>query len=163
MGLYSIRGNAAETPSFAAAPRGHIVQERPDRLMNASGNDGQACQQWQQHAVANGLGSRSRFAGVRPARHGLDWSNRAQFVGVCPAMRRVLVDYWSHRNAKKRPEVRRTGASGRRLRITGVPDVEFVDLESALVQLAHGAHSRPKPAKSIRQTARARCLPTSDR
>ena len=69
--------------------------------------------------------------------HSVDWNNRAQFMGIAArTMRRVLVDYWSHRNAMKRLEGGERVPLDDACGITGGPNVEFVDLERALVQLA---------------------------
>jgi RNA polymerase sigma factor (TIGR02999 family) len=67
----------------------------------------------------------------------VDWGNRVQFLGLAARiMRRVLVDHWSRRHARKRLEggARVTLEDG--CRITSGPCVEFIDLERALAGLA---------------------------
>jgi RNA polymerase sigma-70 factor (ECF subfamily) len=71
------------------------------------------------------------------AQHSLDWDNRVQVMALAASMmRRVLLDYADARKAAKRP--------GSEVRIPfsealaqASDDVDFVDLNSALDDLAH--------------------------
>jgi RNA polymerase sigma factor (TIGR02999 family) len=72
--------------------------------------------------------------------HGVDWGNRAQFLGVAAGMmRRILVNHARDRAAAKR------GGAPRRVSLSnvdlpaapaGAPDVDIIVLEDALVRLA---------------------------
>ncbi len=71
------------------------------------------------------------------AQHSLDWQNRVQVLALAASMmRRILLDYADARNAAKRP------ASGVRIPLSDAHaqtsnPVDFVDLNSALNDLAH--------------------------
>ena len=70
------------------------------------------------------------------AQEHVDWSNRAQFLGVSARlMRRVLLDYWEGRHAKKRIEGGHRVLLEDYYRITRGPAVEWIDLERALQAL----------------------------
>lgn len=67
----------------------------------------------------------------------VEWDNRAQFLGVAAQMmRRVLVDYWSHRNAAKSIEGHPRVPIEDACRMTVAPALDFLDLEHALTELA---------------------------
>ena len=71
------------------------------------------------------------------AQHSLDWENRVQVMALAASMmRRVLLDYADARNAAKRPDSEvRIPFSEALAEISG--HVDFVDLNSALDDLAH--------------------------
>jgi RNA polymerase sigma factor (TIGR02999 family) len=67
----------------------------------------------------------------------IEWQNRAHFFGIAAtAMRRILVDHARRRSAAKRGGGWERVALNSRLGGSGIPDVEVLDLDRALTQLA---------------------------